>query len=137
MTIIPPGRYTFAAMKSYFRQILVFCGAIAVLVLALGTFCTDQWIMKAQHHPHSGVERISHVEAAETMCHTAELAIVAITPKNSESRSGTSFSPELGGCIASSFSLHKSIDPFLSKTAPSRSFGLARHKEVRYVVFRS
>lgn len=124
-------------MKRYFRQILVFCGAIAVLVLALGTFCTDQWMMKGEHHPHSGVERISHVEAAETMCHTAEAAIIAINPKNSESRSDTSFSPELGGCISSSLAFHENIDPFLRKTALSRSFGLARHKEVRYVVFRS
>lgn len=124
-------------MKRYFRQILVFCGAIAVLVLALGTFCTDQWMMKAEHHPHSGVERIAHVEAAETMCHTAEPVIVAISPKNSESRSETGFSPEFGGSIASSLVFHENVDPFLRKTVLFRSFGLARHKEIRYVVFRS
>lgn len=135
--MIPPGGYTFAAMKSYFRQILVFCGAIAVLVLALGTFCTDQWIMKAQHHPHSGIGAISHLDAAETMCHSPEPSIVALSPKSPESRSETGFSGETGRFIAADLVFSESIDRFFRKTFLFSSFSLARHQEIRYVVFRS
>jgi hypothetical protein len=46
-------------------------------------------------------------------------------------------STESGGFIASTLVFHESIDPFLRKMDLSRSFGLARHREVRYVVFRS
>ena len=137
LTIIPPGGYTFAAMKRYFRQILVFCGAIAVLVLALGTFCVDEWMMKAQHHPHSGIGTISRLDAAEKMCHMAEPSIVAINPKSSESRSETNFSGEPGRFITVSLAFSESIDPYLSKTFLFSSFSLARHQEIRYVVFRS
>lgn len=123
-------------MKHYFRKILVFCGAIAVLVLALGTFCTDQWIIKGTHHSHAGT-RISHIEAAETMCHMAEESVVAISPKNSESTSETYLSGRSSEFIASNFAFNQNSDLLLTKTFLFSSFTLERHREVRYVVFRS
>lgn len=107
-----------------------------VLVLALGTFCTDQFVSKVAHHEYL-TRRVSHIETAETMCHRAETAIVAISPRSSESSSEVGLRQPFSRFLASDINLPPEIDSVLGKPYLFSSFGFGRHREIQDVILRS
>lgn len=123
-------------MKGFFRNIFGFCGAIVILVLALGTFCADQFVTKGAHHTYA-TARISHIEASETMCHRAETPTVAISPRTSESTSEIGLRQPLGKVLSFSFTISPEIGPNLGRSHLVSWFGFAKHREIQDVILRS
>jgi hypothetical protein len=123
-------------MNGFFKKLLAFSGAIVVLVLALGTFCTDPFVAKAAHHEYFA-GRVSHIETAETMCHRAETATVAISPRTSESSSEMGLRQPFSKFLVSVINLPPEIDSALGKPYLFSSFGFGRHREIQDVILRS
>lgn len=115
----------------------IFCGAIAVLFLALGTSCTDQFIAKGIHHDEFAVGRPLHIDAPETMCNRAEASILALSPRTPESGSEIKIRLDSSKFVAFETAFQVGADRFLGRPFLFSSFSLERHQEIRNVVFRS
>lgn len=107
-----------------------------ILVLAMGAFCADQFIAKSAHHTYVAGQ-VSHIEARETMCHRAETTTVAISSRNSESRSELNFRQPLGKFLSFSLNIPPEISPGLGKAYLFSSFGFGKHREIQNVILRS
>lgn len=107
-----------------------------ILVLALGTFCADQFVTKGAHHTYA-IARVSHVEASEAMCHRAETPTVAISHRTSESTSEISLRQPLGKFLPFSFTIPPEIGPNLGRSHLVSWFGFAKHREIQDVILRS
>lgn len=107
-----------------------------ILVLALGTFCADQFVTKGTHHTYA-TARVSHIEPSEAMCHRAETPTVAISPRTSESTSEVSLRQPLGKVLSFSFTISPEIGPNLGRSHLVSWFGFAKHREIQDVILRS
>lgn len=136
LTFIPPDRYTSHVMNGFFKKLLAFSGTIVVLVLALGTFCADQFVAKGAHHTYAAAQ-VSHIEPTETMCHRAETATMAISPRTSESTSETSLRQPLSKSLSFNINLAPEISSILGRPYLFSSFGFGKHLEIQNVILRS
>lgn len=123
-------------MKRFFKKVFGFCGAIVVLVLALGTFCADQFAAKDLHHSYVPAQ-VAHIEARETMCHGGETGTVAISPRSSESSSEKNLRSFVArtAVIGTEFLSGNRLG--LDKFHLSSTFGFGKHREIRDVILRS